>query len=284
MPGAAQQLDLLNTQLAATQQQLAHITSKYNELAQGHVILLNQVFELQKLTKNHNKAMHQVMGYLNGVDSQRRGSMGMGAQFSNPSGPGMNAMLNAEDDHPSTPLQQAAKLLEEVSVENLPNKQLEDMTHDYHLHSDFATPPNEPSGGLPPLSAGVGHIGSYGGADLDNMVYPVGQTNGIDPINSEHIKNIPYSLPSNAMMPTQPMSDMVPVQPPSMPRRKTDSVDNVWGMNKPRILLVEDDKVCARIGCKFLQTFECNVETAVSLSVVRFGIETNISSAMDLRQ
>jgi hypothetical protein len=45
---------------------------------------------------------------------------------------------------------------------------------------------------------------------------------------------------------------------------KKSTVESVWGMTKPRILLVEDDKVCARIGSKFLQAFECDVETAVS--------------------
>ncbi len=51
--------------------------------------------------------------------------------------------------------------------------------------------------------------------------------------------------------------------------RKKSNVESVWGLNKPRILLVEDDKVCARIGSKFLQNFECGVETAVSSSALR---------------
>lgn len=45
---------------------------------------------------------------------------------------------------------------------------------------------------------------------------------------------------------------------------KKSTVESVWGTTKPRILLVEDNKVCARIGSKFLQAFECDVETAVS--------------------
>lgn len=45
---------------------------------------------------------------------------------------------------------------------------------------------------------------------------------------------------------------------------KKSTVESVGGMAKPRILLVEDDEVCARIGSRFLQAFECDVETAVS--------------------
>lgn len=135
------------------------------------------------------------------------------------------------------------------------------MTHDYHLRNDYSTPPSDPSGSMAPHSATTGHsIGYPVGSDLDNMVYPVGHTNGIDPINSEHIHNIPYALPTNGMLPPDSMQEMLPEG--SAAARKKSAVDSVWGNVKPRILLVEDDKVCARIGSKFLQAFECGVETA----------------------
>jgi len=62
------------------------------------------------------------------------------------------------------------------------------------------------------------------------------------------------------------MPEMLP-EGSSASSRKKSTVESVWGMTKPRILLVEDDKVCARIGSKFLQAFECGVETAVSIWV-----------------
>jgi osomolarity two-component system response regulator SKN7 len=112
------------------------------------------------------------------------------------------------------------------------------------------------------------HIGYPAANDLDNMVYPVGHTNGIDPINSEHINNIPYSVPASGVVADDSMPELMP-EGSSGPNRKGNEADSVWGMTKPRILLVEDDKVCARIGSKFLQAFECGVEIAVSASPYR---------------
>jgi osomolarity two-component system response regulator SKN7 len=45
-------------------------------------------------------------------------------------------------------------------------------------------------------------------------------------------------------------------------KRSTPFVPPNW-QTPPRILLVEDDATCARIGSKFLQTAECNVDLAV---------------------
>jgi osomolarity two-component system response regulator SKN7 len=260
-------MDLVNSQLMATQQQLQHLSERYQDLAQGHVVLLQQVVQLQKFVKNHDGVMHRVMGFLHSVDAQRRNSR-MGGPFGNTSGMavGGDQMSNdPADDHPASPLQQASELLDEFSAENLPNKELEQMTHDYHLRHDYSTPPNDQSGSnmAPHSETSSNHIGYPVGNDLDNMVYPVGHTNGIDPINSEHIHNIPYALPANGMLPVDSMPEMLPEGTSAISRKK-GGVDSVWGMTKPRILLVEDDKVCARIGSKFLQAFECGVETAVS--------------------
>lgn len=252
----------------ATQAQLQHLSERYNDLAQGHVVLLEQVLHLQKFVKNHDGVMHRVMGFLHSVDAQRRNSRIGGSFGGSSSGPGLaggdSAMNDGIiDDHPASPLQQASQLLDEFSAENLPNKELEQMTHDYHLRADFSATPDNANTSMVPHSESSSHL-TYGmGNDLDSLVYPVGHTNGIDPVNSEHINNIPYSLPANGMMPVDTMPEMLPQSSSSVGRKKS-SVESVWGMTKPRILLVEDDKVCARIGSKFLQAFECGVETAVS--------------------
>ena len=257
-------MDLYNSQLIATQQQLTQLSDRYQDLAQGHVILLQQVVNLQKIVKNHDGAMHRVMGFLHSVDAQRRNSR-VGGPFGGAQEIGAGgSMKDAVDDHPASPLQQASQLLDEFSSVDLPNKDLEQMTQDYRLQNDYSTPPNESNGTLHPHSEpSSAHISYPLGNDLDNMVYPVGHTNGIDPINSEHIHNIPYALPTNGMLPMEPVPDMLP-EGSSAPGRKKGAVESTWGMQKPRILLVEDDKVCARIGSKFLQGFECGVDTAVS--------------------
>lgn len=203
------------------------------------------------------------MGFLHSVDAQRRNSR-IGGPFGAP-GMGADGLSNEPvDDHPASPLQQASELLDEFPADSLPNKELEQMTQDYNLrNNEYSTPPNDQSGpNMVPHSENSGsHIGFPVGSDLDNMVYPVGHTNGIDPVNSEHINNIPYALPQNGMIPVDAMPDML-AEGTIVGSRKKSAVDSTWGMQKPRILLVEDDKVCARIGSKFLQAFECGVETA----------------------
>ncbi|PQE14427.1 hypothetical protein CJF30_00007022 [Rutstroemia sp. NJR-2017a BBW] len=265
---AQQQMDLLNSQLMATQQQLQGLSERYQELAQGHVVLLQHVVDLQKFVKNHERVMHSVMGFLHDVDtSQRRNNRIAGYPNGNNMGGGPSEN-GAIDDRPSTPLQRAAALLREFSAENLPNKDLEQMSSDFHTRIDYSTPPTDSGAPLLPAHSAAASSANIGYAvdklDLENMVYPVGATNGIDPVNSEHIHNIPYSLPPTGMMPPNSLPpDIIPqVEPPQQLLNGRKKEDSIWGDHKPRILLVEDDKVCARIGAKFLQAFECQVDTA----------------------
>ncbi|CZS92553.1 related to transcription factor SKN7 [Rhynchosporium graminicola] len=264
------QMDLVNSQLIATQQQLQQLSEMYQDLAQGHVTLLQQVVALQKIVKAHEGAMMGVMGFLHGVDANQRRASRIAGPFNNAGGAIGEGALG-DDGPPASPLQKASALLDEFSTANMPDKHLEQMSHDFHLRTDFSTtPPDHGSTPLLPRAETTGHhVGYPGGNDLDNMVYPVGRTNGIDPINSEHINNIPYALPpSNALLPPNDgllAPDVVPgpmSSGSSVSGSKKRTEESPWGINKPHILLVEDDKVCARIGSKFLQTYECGVEIA----------------------
>lgn len=261
-------MDLVNTQLVATQHQLQSLQERYNELAEGHVILLRQVVQLQKIVKNHDGVMHRVMGFLHTVDAQRRNSAVTGAPFGAGGSTGMgipDLIGSGPDDHPASPLQQASQLLGEFNAENLISKDLEQRVMDYSFMNDYTTPPQDQGGSTIGGTNSEGtnaHIGFSHTHDLESVVYPVGQTNGIDPVNREHIHNIPYSIPPSGL-PGDAQSDAVQTRPPLEHQRKS-YMDPGWGIHKPRILLVEDDKTCARIGCKFLQNFECGVETAVS--------------------
>lgn len=255
-------MDLVNSQLMATQQQLQGLSKMYQDLAHGHVVLLKEMVQLQKHAKNHENVLQLVL------NAARKNSATEG-QFGSSSS--MNAMLNPDGDHPASPIQQALDLLRELPANDLLNKELEQMTQEYSMRNDYSTPPNDQTIGMSLPSESTNSHPGYPIHDLDNMVYPVGQTNGIDPVNSEHIHNIPYSLPSTGMMPLDPMADMTTqTSLGNSMNRKKNTIESVWGINKPRILLVEDDKVCARIGSKFLQAFECGVETAVS-----WQLETN---------
>ncbi len=265
----AQQIDLVNTQLVATQHQLQNLQERYHDLAEGHVVLLRQVVQLQKIVKNHDGVMHRVMGFLHTVDAQRRASSVAGGPFANmtSSGVGIGELVGGPDDHPASPLQQASQLLGEFSAENLVSKDLEQRAMDYNFLNDYTTPPQDQANSMAgPSTESTAHMSYVShNHDLESMVYPVGQTNGIDPINREHIHNIPYAVPPNAGMSAETPAGVAQARPPLEKQRKS-FMDPGWGIHKPRILLVEDDKTCARIGCKFLQNFECGIETAVSTS------------------
>jgi len=251
-------MDLYNSQLIATQQQLQGLQDRYNDLASGHIVLLQQVVTLQKHVKNHESVMQRVMGFLQSVDAQRRSSRVGGFAM------GENNVNQILDDQPASPLQQAAKLLDEFAAEPLSTKELEQKVQEFQHLAEYATPPGESSSTMQTPQAGAPVPIGYGvGNDLDSLVYPVGHNHGIDPINSEHINNIPYALPQGGVIPVDVMPEMLPVGGAATGRKKS-LTESVWGATKPRILLVEDDKVCARIGMKFLQAFECGVDIAVS--------------------
>ena len=91
----------------------------------------------------------------------------------------------------------------------------------------------------------------------DAVVYPVGQNNGIDPMYSEHIHNIPYP------MPTEDQKIVDPRKPVTDGRKKSSQIDPGW-IRPPQILLVEDDPTCRRIGSRFLYSVHCSIDSAVS--------------------
>ena len=72
---------------------------------------------------------------------------------------------------------------------------------------------------------------------------------------SEHVHNIPYSMP-----PKVPEGSQFPR--PDGGRKKSVHIDPGW-TRQPRILLVEDDQTCRRIGGKFLYAFQCTIDSAL---------------------
>lgn len=266
-----QQMDLFNTQLVATQQQLQQLQERYNELSMHHSMLLQELIGVQKTVVNHEHVMQYVMNFLQSVDGQRRRE----SRVANPFAPSTNAangnkappMPLPDDDIPASPLQHAAKLLSETNADHVLNtRNLEHMNEmSLRMNSALTTPPPDMAlrnggraargGPHGPQSATSSTSMSYG--ELDNLVYPVGQTNGIDPTFSEHIHNIPYSMPPKAPEPA-------PAPPVADGRKKSMQYDPGWA-RQPQVLLVEDDPTCRRIGGKFLYAFHCAVDSAVSL-------------------
>lgn len=274
-PLPTQQMDLVNTQLVATQQQLQQLSERYTELSMHHSMLLQELIGVQKTVVNHEHVIQYVMNFLNSVDAQRRRE----SRIVNPN-PFANANANAEngtnggnvtnlppldDDVPASPLQHASKLLSEVNADHMLNtRNLEQMNEaQMRTNAALTTPPPDMSArngtrsssrGAQPQSAGSSGS-NYG--ELDNVVYPIGHTQGIDPMYSDHIHNIPYPMPAKGP------DGLIAAPPAPEARKKSTQMDPGW-LRQPQILLVEDDQTCRRIGGKFLHAFQCYIDSAVS--------------------
>lgn len=265
-----QQMDLFNTQLVATQQQLQQLQERYNELSMHHSMLLQELIGVQKTVVNHEHVMGYVMNFLTSVDAQRRRESRVNLPFPPPATNGApngvgaddsneNRQLPAtEEDVPASPLQHASKLLSEVNADHMLNSNKLEQLNEHHMrmNASYTTPPpingtRSSSRGAAPHSATSSTSMSYG--DLDNMVYPIGNNQGIDPMYSGHIHNIPYVEPPKAPEPVLQQTEG---------RKKSSAVDPGW-VRQPQILLVEDDQTCRRIGGKFLYAFQCHVDSAL---------------------
>ena len=245
-------------------------------------MLLQEVIGLQKTVVNHEHIIQNVMNFLHNIDAQQRRNS---RAFGNPFGPNENEQANGAsntannqsppgDDEPASPLQHASKLLNDLNADTMINsRNLEQMNEAIPKLNGTAepSPPSEkpnrgprPSSRDPPHSASSSSTMRYG--DIDTMVYPVGQSNGIDPMYSEHVNNIPYPMPSKTVEQADPR-----YQAPAQTRKK-NTIDLGW-IRQPQILLVEDDPTCRRIGTKFLLAFQCSIDSAVSSSRLLFGHE-----------
>ncbi|KAJ5138562.1 uncharacterized protein N7515_003410 [Penicillium bovifimosum] len=258
-----QQIDLLNQQIVAQQQQIQHLSDRYAQLTVDHSLMLQEVMRVQKTVLNHENVMNQVMTYLLSVDArQRRDNKGVSFQGGTTMSP---SQAGTVDDEPSSPLQQASKLLNDMNAElqfNMNgNMNGVDSMNDPQK-AVVSTPtidPNARNGAIrPPTAAPQNPAIVYPkmAGDLEQVVYPVGATNGIDPMYSEHINNVPYPMPAKQEMDPADARRQFPDN-----RKKSTNVDPGW-VRSPQILLVEDDATCRQIGGKFLYSFSCVIDTA----------------------
>lgn len=268
-----QQMDLVNTQLGATQQQLAQLQQRYEELNMHNAMLMQELIGVQKTVVNHEHVMQYVMSFLHSVDAKHRRDSKLGAPLTHGDGHNVasanpdpvHQQISPVEDEPASPLQNASKLLSDLNSDvQLNYKNLEHMSDlQNRVNGAMSTPPPDAVSrhGQPrqPTSAGSSSSMAYAKlhAEPDAIVYPVGQSNGIDPMYSEHIHNIPYPMPSDEH------KIMDPRRPTIDGRKKSTQVDPGW-VRSPQILLVEDDPTCRRIGGKFLYSFHCSIDTAVS--------------------
>lgn len=268
-----QQMDMMNSQLVATQQQLQQLQERYTELSIHHSMLVQEVIGLQKTVVNHEHVMQNVMSFLHAVDAQRRRESRITTPFPQTSGVQEGASTvdtsnhqvgPLDDDVPASPLQHASKLLSETNADVILNpRNLESMNEaSLRMNGTLTTPPPDMSnirnGGRPVSRSAPNSAASTSSIrmqELDNLVYPVGHNNGIDPAYEAHYNNIPYPLPVKPPDPSDPRFQ-------GDTRKKSTTIDPGW-IRQPQILLVEDDPTCRRIGGKFLYAFNCSIDSAL---------------------
>ena len=265
-------MDMVNSQLVATQQQLQQLQDRYNEMSLHHSMLVQELISVQKQVVGHDHVMQMVMSFLHSVDARQRRDSKQGLDFPGNSGTSPNVdhgpqQISPLEDEPASSLQNASRLLSDLNADTRLNSQkLENISEmQNRTNGAITTPPPDAAGRAgqtrPPTSAtsstSLGYSKLHHG-DSDAVVYPVGQQNGIDPMYAEHINNIPYSLPPKD-------EHLEQRRPPILDtRKKSTSMDPGW-LRQPEILLVEDDPTCRRIGSKFLLSFQCRIDSAVSL-------------------
>lgn len=274
-----QQIDLLNQQIVAQQQQIQHLSDRYAQLTVDHQLMLQEVMRVQKTVLNHESVIHQVMNFLHSVDARQRrdtksAATPFPAQQGQPAAAGSTmspSQVTPMEDEPSSPLQQASKLLNDMQSEmqfNLTG--VDSMGGDPSKASGVVSTPSmdaaarngvvRPPTGTNPNPAALVYPTATPkiNGEMDSVVYPVGATNGIDPMYNDQVPHIPYPMSAK---PELDSNDAARRQFPDN-RKKSTNVDPGW-MRSPHILLVEDDATCRQIGGKFLYSFSCVIDTAV---------------------
>ena len=256
-----QQIDLMNQQIAAQAQQIEHLAHSNTQLQQHHQVVVQELLRIQKTVLNHDRVMQDVMTFLHSVDKQRRDSKMLFATSAADAQPSnltpTSQSLPNQDDEPASPLQHASKLLSDLN-----NDVQFNMSGLEQLNS--AIVPAQASGANGQFRQGPSSATSSGSmgyakmnpAELEQMVYPMGANNGIDPMYGDHVNNIPYALPAKEQQGADPRQQF------AEGRKKSNYTDPGW-TRAPRVLLVEDDPTCRQIGGKFLYSFAAVVDTAL---------------------
>jgi osomolarity two-component system response regulator SKN7 len=237
---AANSITLLNELANTTQQQVQQLQEKIRDMSQSHRHLHSEIAHLHKIIGVQKQSQHELLNYLTYSIRERGTSASSGG----------TAGGNDGFDEMPQGLRQARDLL------SVADRELE------RAGTVYGSQVESPSGMFSqPGSAGMAMPSDPMNDIARFPIYPVGQTVGIDPFHSDHINNIPYQLPSNPAV----AYSAAPQPEPTITTPPTSNAQgglSVWGRQRPKVLLVEDDQTCSRIGSKFLMTMDCTVDVA----------------------
>ena len=230
-------------------------------------IFAEEILHLQRLVGTQKQVHSELINHLSKMEDRRDNRNSNSSNHSTPAGYNANSggsyMSDGSQDL-AADLRRAREILNSLPVEHSADQDLKRMSIAF-AHQPGASPDSATSSSMmgPPGANGFNPFMHDAMNDMRHLVYPVGQTIGIDPFAAEHMGNIPYNRPvQEQSMGTAPEVNPAPMQTPT-PRPSQTSSGSPWGMKKPVVLLVEDDKTCSRIGSKFLAQYECGVDVAV---------------------
>ncbi|KAI0594207.1 HSF-type DNA-binding-domain-containing protein [Biscogniauxia sp. FL1348] len=257
--GQNQQVVVLGETLAATTQQVQQLQESYYEILSANKIFVDEILHLQKLVRAQFQVQNELINHLNKVEQDRRENRN--SNHSSSYNSSNNGLLSDGSESPLE-LRRARDIINGLTVEHVADRDLNRMSIAFHQT------------GNSPESAGSSMMGPPGGSgvapfmhdplnDVRHLVYPVGQTIGIDPFAPEHMNNIPYNRPGqdNAIASGSDFN-AAPMPSHTPPSGAIQQGGSPWGAKKPIVLLVEDDRTCSRIGSKFLSQYDCGVEVA----------------------
>ncbi|KAI8626182.1 HSF-type DNA-binding-domain-containing protein [Xylariaceae sp. FL1651] len=257
---ANQQVVVLTETLAATQQQVQQLQESYYEIMNANKIFVDEILHLQKLVKAQNQVHGELISHLSKMELEKKES-----RASNHSAPGFTSGQNLLSDGSESPLElrRARDILNGMSVDHVADRDLNRMSVAFHQAGGSPESVGSSSMMGPPGAAGVAPFLHDPLSDMRHLVYPVGQNIGIDPFAPEHMNNIPYNRPGgeNSLPPASDFNAATPMTTNTPPGTGLQG-NSPWGSKKPVVLLVEDDRTCARIGSKFLSQHDCGVEVA----------------------
>ncbi|KAI2631193.1 HSF-type DNA-binding-domain-containing protein [Xylaria nigripes] len=252
-----QQVVVLSETLAATQQQVQQLQESYYEIINANKVFVDEILHLQKVIKAQHQVHTELINHLSKAEDRKenRTSNHSTAFTSGPS-------LLPDVPESSLELRRARDVLNSLSIEHVADRDLNRMSVAFNQAG--GSPESVASSSMmgPPGTAGVTPFLHDPINDMRHLVYPVGQNIGIDPFAPEHMNNIPYNRPGGEGSGLPATSDFSSA--PSMAANTPPGLQgpSPWGAKKPVVLLVEDDRTCARIGSKFLSQHDCGVEVA----------------------
>ncbi|KAI0154508.1 HSF-type DNA-binding-domain-containing protein [Xylariaceae sp. FL1272] len=261
----SQQVVALTDTLAATQHQVQQLQESYYEIMNANKIFVDEILHLRKLVEAQHRVHNEFLSHLNKTESEKKET-----RTSNHSTPGYNSNQSLMSDGSESPmeLRRARDILNGVTMEHVADRDLNRMS--IAFHQSGGSPESVGSSammGPPGAAAGVAPFLHDPLSDMRHLVYPVGHNIGIDPFAPEHMSNIPYNRPGSESAGQQhggfdsAAAQQPPMTTPTPPNSGVPG-QSPWGSKKPVVLLVEDDRTCARIGSKFLSQQDCGVEIA----------------------